>query len=266
MKELFVSFMLLLGAMTVQAEPAGRDKIEASDKVQSFIYRVVNAYPHDSKAFTQGLVIEDGVMYEGTGLYGGSSVRRVDLATGKVFQQYMLPPQFFGEGITVFGDKIIQLTWKSGVAFVYDKDGFELLRLFICPVEGWGITHDGQYLIISDGTATLYFIDPETFKVKRRVRVVDGKGGVTNLNELEYVEGKVFANIWQSDRIAIIDPATGRVDGWIDLSGLPGKEGESEQIDVLNGIAYDKQTRSLFVTGKLWPRLFQIELVNNSEE
>jgi glutamine cyclotransferase len=226
-----------------------------------FTYQVVNAYPHDRNAFTQGLVFEDGVLYEGTGRQGYSTLRRVDLATGDVLQIRKLPDQVWGEGITIFGKRIIQLTWQSGVGFVYDKSSFELLEEFHYPTEGWGITHDEERLIMSDGTSTLRFLDPETFEEIGRIEVRDEDGPVTRLNELEYVQGEIYANVWKSDRIARIAPDTGEVIGWIELAGILSPEDRIEPVDVLNGIAYDAENDRLFVTGKLWPRLFEIERV-----
>jgi glutaminyl-peptide cyclotransferase len=225
----------------------------------SYTYEVVKVYPHDQNAFTQGLVIEEGVLYEGTGLYGSSTLRRVDLETGNVLQTYTLTGEFFGEGITVFGDRIIQLTWQSQKGFVYDKQSFDLLQEFSYPTQGWGITNDGNQLIMSDGTATLYFLDPETFEKVGQVEVHDD-GPVTDLNELEYINGEVYANIWRTDKIAIIDPNTGQVTGWIDLTGIYNQE-NSDPNSVLNGIAYDAEGDRLFVTGKLWSQLFQISLI-----
>jgi len=226
----------------------------------NYTYQIVNVYPHDPNAFTQGLVFEDGFLYEGTGLHGSSSVRKVELETGAIVQLYELPPHYFGEGITIFDDKIIQLTWQSRVGFVYDKDTFELVQEFTYPTEGWGITHDGTSLIMSDGTATLYYLDPETFAEISRITVRDKGVLVSNLNELEYVQGEIYANVWQTDWIARIAPDTGDVDGWIYLEGLLPLEG-SHRVDVLNGIAYDAEHDRLFVTGKLWPKLFEIELI-----
>ena len=226
-----------------------------------FTYRVVDVYPHDLNAFTQGLVYEDGVLYEGTGLRGRSTLRRVELETGEVLQLLQISDEVFGEGVTIFGDRIIQLTWQSNVGFVYDKESFELLNDFSYPTEGWGLTHDGERLIMSDGTSTLHFLDPETLKETGRVEVSDNDRPVVRLNELEYIEGEVYANIWQTDRIARIAPDTGRVTGWIDLEGLLSVEDRSAQVDVLNGIAYDAEGDRLFVTGKLWPKLFEIEVV-----
>jgi len=233
----------------------------ASGEIPVYTYKIVNVYPHDRDAFTQGLVYVDGVLYEGTGLYGRSSLRIVDLETGEPVKLQKLPIDFFGEGITVMGDKLYQLTWKSRLGFVYDRETFDLLKQFTYRSEGWGITHDGERLIVSDGSALLYFWDPETLEELGRVTVRDDKGPVMRLNELEYVNGEVFANVWQTNRIARIDPKTGRVVGWIKLGGLLTKEDMSRPVDVLNGIAYDAEGDRLFVTGKLWPKLFEIELV-----
>ena len=188
-------------------------------------------------------------------------MRKVALETGEVLQSYDLPSTYFGEGITIYGDRIIQLTWKSKVGFVYNKASFELLQEFTYPTEGWGITHDGEHLIMSDGSSTLYFWDPETFEKVGQVDVYDESSPVTRLNELEYIQGEVYANVWYADRIARIDPQTGRVTGWIDLTGLLDPGSATQTIDVLNGIAYDAETDRLFVTGKLWPTLFEIDLV-----
>lgn len=229
--------------------------------VPVYTFRIINIYPHDPEAFTQGLVFEDGFLYEGTGLSGSSTLRRVELETGKVLQQYELPDQYFGEGITIAGSSIVQLTWTSHAGFVYDKNSFELLKHFAYSYEGWGITFDGTRLIISDGTATLHFLDPVTLSEIGTRQVHTSSGLVDRLNELEYVEGEIFANIWQSDFIARIDPATGRVTGFVDLSGLLGETGFDGKADVLNGIAYDAAGGRLFVTGKLWPYLFEVEMI-----
>jgi glutamine cyclotransferase len=236
------------------------NKPETVPELLNYTYRVVNVYPHDPDAFTQGLVYFNGSLYEGTGNYGKSTLRRVDLETGNVTQLYLLPTNLFGEGITVFGNNIIQLTWQNHVGFVYDVDSFELLHQFnYTTQEGWGITNNGTTLILSDGTATLCFLDPQTFQVVGSIEVSDQKP-VTNLNELEYVNGLVYANVWQQDKIAMINPQTGQVHGWVDLTGITG----SQTLDVdhvLNGIAYDPIGDRLFVTGKNWSELFEIELV-----
>lgn len=226
-----------------------------------YTYRVVQTYPHDADAFTQGLVFVDGVFYESTGRYGKSSLRKVDLSTGKVLQMVNLPEQYFGEGITAYRDTIIQLTWQSQKGFIYDKDTFDLIREFSYATEGWGITFDGRYLIMSDGTATLYFWDTETLQSVSQIEVTNNGAPVDRLNEMEYINGRIYANIWQTDRIAVIEPEGGRVVGWVDLTGLLQSQGGTYAADVLNGIAYDAQADKLYVTGKLWPWLFQIELV-----
>ena len=229
-----------------------------------YTYRVVNTYPHARDAFTQGLVFDDGLLYEGTGNYGSSTLRKVELETGRILQTRELPPKYFGEGITIYEDKIIQLTWQSHLGFVYDKPSFRLLRDFRYPTEGWGITHDKSRLIMSDGTSILHFLDPETFEETGRIQVKDGSRPVGGLNELEYVRGEIYANVWPTDRVARISPQTGRVVGWIELGGLLTREDLTRPVDVLNGIAYDSKRGRLFVTGKWWPRLFEIEIVSRS--
>lgn len=228
-------------------------------KPLNYTYDIIKVYPHDSNAFTQGLIFEDEVLYEGTGLYGQSTLRRVELETGKIMQLYTLPSQFFGEGITIFDNKIIQLTWRSNIGFVYDKHSFDLLAEFSYPTEGWGITNDGSRLIMSDGTATLYFLDPVTFEQVGQIEVHD-IGPVTELNELEYIKGEVYANIWKEEKIAIINPQSGEVTGWIDLEGIQDSENRDPN-NVLNGIAYDAKEDRLFVTGKRWSQLFEINLI-----
>ena len=225
-----------------------------------YTYRIVNVYPHDPSAFTQGLGFHNGFLYEGTGNYGSSTLRKVDLRTGKILQMHRLLPQYFGEGITIYHDKIIQLTWQSHVGFVYDKASFKLLREFHYLTEGWGITHDGSRLIMSDGTSILRFLNPETFEEIGRLQVSDNSGPVVGLNELEYVRGEIYANVWQTDRIARISPQTGRVVGWVELRGLLTRGDLNRPVDVLNGIAYDAKRDRLFVTGKWWPKLFEIEI------
>jgi glutaminyl-peptide cyclotransferase len=252
--------LVLLGAVLVFCCP-GLPGCSNSDGIPVYSYNIVNTYPHDRDAFTQGLVLDDGFLYEGTGLLGHSSLRRVELETGAVLQIHELPDQFFGEGITIYGNRVIQLTWQSNVGFVYDKTSFELLQQFNYSTEGWGITHNGTHLIMSDGTPTLHFRDPQTFEETSQLSVFDNNGPVTKLNELEYVQGEIYANVWQTDRIARISPETGQVVGWIDFEGLLTAEDRTEPVDVLNGIAYDAQADRLFVTGKLWPKLFEIELV-----
>lgn len=256
-KAIILSLLLLAAALSSSAMG---EQGALPPEVPVYGYRVCKVFPHDSEAFTQGLAMADGALYEGTGLNGRSSLRRVVLETGAVLRSRVLPREFFGEGVTVLGNRIFQLTWRSGIGFVYDRNTFALLRTFIYPAEGWGLTTDGTRLIASDGTATLRFLDPESLKEQGRLEVVDRSGPVGGLNELEYVEGSIYANVWQTERIAMIDAQSGRVTGWLDLSGLLTVEERSRPVDVLNGIAYDSRTGRLYVTGKLWPRLLQIEL------
>ena len=234
----------------------------ASKGTPIYTYKIVKAYPHDRNAFTQGLVFENGVLYEGTGLLGRSSLRKVELETGSILQTRALPAEIFGEGITIYENKVVQLSWRSHIGFVYEKDSFELVRTFNYTTEGWGITHDGNRLIMSDGTPVLYFLNPATFEKIGQVQVVDQNEPVALLNELEYVRGEIFANVWLTDRIARIAPQSGRVVGWIDLKGILSPEDLTEPVNVLNGIAYDATADRLFVTGKLWPKLFEIELLS----
>jgi glutaminyl-peptide cyclotransferase len=224
-------------------------------------YQVLHVYPHDPDAFTQGLQYVDGVLYEGTGLNGRSSIRRVALETGKVLQKRDVPEAYFGEGITVWKSELFELTWQSGVAFVYDRTTFEPKRTIRYVGEGWGLTEDGTNLIMSDGTNELRLLDPVTFKERSRIKVTALGAPLKNLNELEYVKGEILANVWQTDYIARIAPATGKVAGYIDLRGLLTPL-ERTRTDVLNGIAYDAKGDRLFITGKLWPKVFEIKVVS----
>jgi len=257
LKLFFAGFITLLVVVLVFLYP--NSKKPGTSAV--WTYEVVNTFAHDQKAFTQGLVFENGVLYEGTGLPGRSTLRKVELETGNILKMHKLTPEFFGEGITIYRDNVIQLTYKENVGFVYSKDTFELLRKFNYPTEGWGITHNGTHLIMSDGTPTLYFLDPETFEQVSRIRVYDRNVSVWGLNELEYVEGQIYANVWPTERIVRIAPETGRVTGWIDMKGLLARQDYTGYEDVLNGIAYDKKSGRLFVTGKFWPKLFEIKLI-----
>lgn len=224
-------------------------------------YRVVHVYPHDPQAFTQGLIYLDGHLYESTGLNGHSTLREVDLETGRVIREISIPPQYFGEGLTNWGNTLVQLTWKAHLGFVYDRNTFQLIRTFHYPWQGWGLTQDGRHLILSDGSATLHFLNPRTFAEVRSIHVTDHGKPVEELNELEYIRGEIYANVWMTNKIVRISPVTGRVLGTINLTGLlPAIEVRSQDA-VLNGIAYDAAHNRLFVTGKLWPRLFQIEVV-----
>lgn len=228
-----------------------------------YSYRIINEYPHDSKAFTQGLLYENGTLYESTGLLKKSSLRQVELETGKVLKIFNMSDEHFGEGITIFGDSIIQLTWQSNTGFVYNISDFNQTGEFHYSTEGWGLTTDGDQLIMSDGTAKLHFLDPETYQEIRSVNVTDNGTAITRINELEYVDGEIYANIWLKDRIARISPETGEVLGWIDLTGILNK---TDGVDVLNGIAYDAENERLFVTGKYWPTIFEIEVVAVDKE
>ena len=222
--------------------------------------RVVASFPHDPDAFTQGLAIEGNSLYEGTGQYGQSSLRRIDLETGAIESEYPLPANYFGEGITVLGDRIYQLTWKEGVCLVYDKASLKPIASLRYPGEGWGLATDDRHLFLSDGTSTIRVLDPKTFQMIRRVRVKQGRRPIDKLNELEYVNGELLANIWYSDQIARIDPTSGEVVGWIDCSAIyPARQRPSVE-HVLNGIARDAASGRLFITGKNWPRLYEIEI------
>lgn len=233
----------------------------AYDSIPVYTYRVVHTFSHDPEAFTQGLVYADGTFYEGTGLRGRSTLRQVDPETGEVMRFHKLPDDIFGEGIALHGGKIIQLTYTSNVGFVYDKHSFEVIGEFTYPTEGWGITSDGNRLIMSDGTSTLHLLDPVTFEAAGRIDVTAGGRPVRGLNELEYIKGDVYANIWPTDRIARISLQTGEVTGWIRLSGLEGPQDASDPANVPNGIAYDAEDDRIFVTGKLWPRIYQIQFI-----
>ena len=224
-------------------------------------YRIVNTFPHDPTAFTQGLLYLDGFLYESAGLYGKSSLRKVRLETGEVLQQRAVDPKCFAEGLASWGKQLIQLTWQEGRAFVYDLATFTLERTLGYAGEGWGLTHDGARLIMSDGSPTLKFLNPVTLRQAGWLTVKEGTTPVDELNELEFVNREIYANIWNTDRIARISPDSGQVLGWIDLTGLRPAEQRADAAAVLNGIAYDPARNRLFVTGKLWPSIFEIELV-----
>lgn len=223
-------------------------------------YEVVRVHPHDRGAFTQGLIFRDGHLYESTGLNGRSSLRKVELESGKVLEQVEVDRAYFAEGLTDWGSRLLQLTWQSGKAFVYERASLKQVATRTYPGEGWGLTQDGKRLILSDGTPVLRFLDPETFAETGRVTVTYAGRPLANLNELEFVKGEIFANVWQSNSIVVIDPASGQVTRRIDLPGLLDANDRREPVDVLNGIAYDAKGDRLFVTGKLWPKLFEIRL------
>jgi glutaminyl-peptide cyclotransferase len=251
-------FLLVLTAMTLL--PVAAAQISSPTDT----YQVVRTYPHDPNAFTQGLIYVDGHLYESTGLNGRSALRLLDLATGNVLQKHDLAHEFFGEGLTDWGSTLIQLTWTSHKAFVYDRFSFSLQRTISFDGEGWGLTHDETVLILSDGTPTLRLLDPKSLRVTRRLRVTDQSGhAVENLNELEYVRGEIYANVWQTNEIIRISPRTGKVLGRIDLTGIIDKRELHGEGAVLNGIAYDAAGDRLFVTGKLWPKLFEIKVLKH---
>lgn len=224
-------------------------------------YKVIAEYPHDPKAFCQGFVVADGQMYEGTGKYGESTLRKIDLETGRILSVVPLDSAYFGEGVTILDGQIYQLTWQNRIGLVYDQKTMKRVNTFRYTGEGWGLTNDGKRLILSDGTSMLRFIDPKTFNVVKRLRVRGTSGAVDKLNELEYVKGEILANIWYADRIARISPESGEILGWIDLSGLYPEKLRASREDVLNGIAFDEASERLFVTGKNWPKVYEIELV-----
>jgi glutamine cyclotransferase len=241
---------------------AGRPDRQQSPEPSPPVYtfKVRKSFPHDPAAFTQGLVLYDGALFESTGLYGASSLRKVDLQTGRVLRKIDVPAEYFAEGMTIFQGKIFQLTWKAHKGFTYDPKSFEKTGEFAYEGEGWGLTHDDRFLIMSDGTNQIRFLDPSNFEVVRTIKVFDAARPLMELNELEYIKGEIYANVWQTDRIARIAPASGEVREWIDLHGLLEIKDNSQPVDVLNGIAYDEATDRLFVTGKLWPKLFEIQL------
>src|SRR5690349_6512311 len=223
-------------------------------------YEIVNDYPHDPQAFLQGLVWYDNGFFEGTGLKGHSTLRRVEFPSGRVVKSISLAPELFGEGVALVGDRIVQLTWTTKRGFVYDRDSFKLLREFSYDTEGWGITYDGKNLLMSDGSSTLTYLDPETFQPVRRLNVTWNGRPQDQLNELEYIEGEIWSNVWQTNYILRIDPETGRVKSYLDLKNLLAPQLRKGSEDVLNGIAYDAQSKRIFVSGKLWPRLFEIRV------
>jgi glutaminyl-peptide cyclotransferase len=254
-----VMLVLLIGQLLFAAAQVSQG--QGARKTPLYSFKIINTFPHDSEAFTQGLEYRGGFLYESTGLKGRSSLRKVRLETGEVLQRIDLPADYFGEGITLFKNEIVQLTWQSHVGFVYNLSDFRQVRQFSYPGEGWGLANDGREIFMSDGTPEIRVLDPATLAEKRRFTVHDGTMQIRDLNELEYVEGELCANIWQTNRIARISPQTGEVLGWVDLTGLLSPVYRLAEGAVLNGIAYDAQHKRLFVTGKLWPYLFEIRLV-----
>ena len=249
------------GAALLACSSAVDEARAAQVKTPRYGFRVLKAFPHDPTAFTQGLVFADGIFYESTGLRGFSTLRKVTPETGNVIQQIPIEEPYFAEGLALVGNELLQLTWEEKTGFVYDKTTLKRLRTFSYPTEGWGMAYDGARLVMSDGSANLFFMDPKTQKITKTLPVKERGRPVLSLNELEWVKGEIWANVWQTDVIARIDPATGNVVGWIDLTGLLSRAARGPEGDVLNGIAWDKAGDRIFVTGKKWPLLFQIELV-----
>ncbi|BAZ43115.1 hypothetical protein NIES4102_01110 [Chondrocystis sp. NIES-4102] len=258
MKKKFIA-LAIITAMFITSVYA-RENQFLSTPPKTCGYQVVNTYPHDPTAFTQGLIYHQGELYESTGIAGQSSIRRVELPTGKVLQIHRLQDSYFGEGMTLWQDRLIQLTWVSKLGFVYDRHTFQQLQTFTYPTEGWGLTHNDRELILSDGSSKLYFLDPDNFQLVRQIEVRDGQNPIDKLNELEYINGEIFANVWLTNRIARISPKTGQVKGWIDLTGIIDPLPTPKQDAVLNGIAYDRDQNRLFVTGKFWNKLFEIDI------
>jgi glutaminyl-peptide cyclotransferase len=250
--------LVILGCLALAY---GGDHLTAQSSTPVDTYRVVKAYPHDTSAYTQGLIYRDGFLYESTGRNGLSRLRKVRLETGEVVQERRVDQAHFAEGLADWKDQLVQLTWQSNIAFVYDFASFAPRRTHSYSGEGWGLTHDGKRFILSDGTNQLRFLDPETFREMGSIAVLDGQTPVRDLNELEYIRGEIYANVWHTDRIARISPETGRVIRWIDLRGLMSGGYKLDSEAVLNGIAYDAARNRLFVTGKLWPRIFEIEVI-----
>jgi glutaminyl-peptide cyclotransferase len=256
-----MSVLLATNAVALMGQPHQVQRLPfVGSRAPVSRYVIAHVYPHDPHAFTQGLEYQDGALFEGTGLNGESTVRRVEIATGRVLQRTSIPADYFGEGITTWGQTILQLTWQSEMGFIYDRATLKQLRTFRYNGEGWGLTHNATHVIMSDGSASLRFLDPRTLTETHRLLVTDAGIPVRDLNELEWVNGEIYANVWQADFVARISPTSGRVLGWIDLSGLLSPAEKRNGADVLNGIAYDAARNRLFVTGKLWPKLFEIKI------
>jgi glutaminyl-peptide cyclotransferase len=262
MKKMTVTRLLALAFLLAALSPLlPAQSSQPIHPTPEYTFQIVQVFPHDSTAFTQGLAYRNGFLYEGTGLNGRSSLRKVRLETGEVVQRVELPPEFFGEGITLVNREVVQLTWQSHTGFIYDLSTFRLLRRFSYSGEGWGLATNGREIFMSDGTPEIRVLDHGTLAEKRRFTVHDGATPISNLNELEFVDGEIFANVWGADRIARISPRSGEVLGWIDLKGLLSPVYRLDPGAVLNGIAYDSSHKRLFVTGKLWPSIFEIRIV-----
>ena len=248
---------------TEEARARNLEFLEGRD-APVYSYEVVRVHDHDSGNFTEGLVLDGGVLFEGTGLNGSSRLLKTDYRTWAVLGTVSLAPEYFGEGVTVLAGEVFQLTYTTNLGFVYDRENLQQIRTFSYPTQGWGLTHDGVSLIMSDGTDTLHLMDPASGIETGRVSVFDDLGPVVNLNELEYIDGKIYANIWKTDLIAIISPVSGEIAGWIDLAGLSSDPMDLMGENVLNGIAYDDETGHLLVTGKCWPHMYEIELIKDA--
>jgi glutamine cyclotransferase len=257
---LILSLMRDERANQINALSSGNNQATSEWRAQQLSYEVVSSYPHDPSSFTQGLVWHDGALYESTGLKGESKLRRLEFPSGRVRKEVSLASDLFGEGLALVDSRLVQLTWQSHRGFVYDLDTFRQLQEFSYDTEGWGLTYDGKNLILSDGSSNLFYLDPQTFKPIRKLPVTMNGKPLFELNELEFIEGEIWANVWQTDLIVRIDPSTGRVASFLDLKGLLAPSDKTGREDVLNGIAYDSDKKRIFVTGKLWPRLFEIKL------
>src|SRR5215470_20301097 len=259
--------VLVLALFSLQCQPGTNGnssnktpEAPATGPTPKYGYQIVNIFPHDSNAFTQGLILMDGKLLESTGQEGRSSLRRVELESGKVLKKVDVPLPYFAEGLAALNGKLYQLTWQHQIGFIYDAQTFDKVGQFTYQGEGWGLTTDGQSLILSDGSPQIKFIDPSSFKVTRTITVTDRSTKIADLNELEFVNGEIYANVWHENQIAMIDPQSGHVNAWIDLTGLM-PDGELQDPEaVLNGIAYDQPSDKLIVTGKLWPRVFEIKV------
>lgn len=251
----------LLNFLFITALSFSFSGVVSAEDLPLYDYEVINTYPHDPTAFTQGLIFKDGYLYESTGKYGHSSLRKVELKTGKSIKNKKIDDEFFAEGLTSFKQQLVQLSWKAGTAFIYEADSFDLIKTLSYPGEGWGLTSYNKQLILSDGSSVLRFLDPVTFKETSRLSVTLDSRPVKHLNELEMVNGNIFANVWLTDQLVIISPQTGQVIGVVNLTGLLKKYAAGIKADFLNGIAYDSEGDRLFVTGKYWPKLFEIKLI-----
>lgn len=258
---IFLIVSMLRDGPANQPNVASNNNQGASDsRAQQVSYEVVSSYPHDPTSFTQGLLWHDGALYEGTGLKGESRLRKLEFPSGRVLKEVSLAAEFFGEGLALVDSRLIQLTWQSHKGFVYDLETFRQLQEFAYDTEGWGLTYDGTSLILSDGSNDLFYLDPQTFKPIRKLAVTMNGKPLSELNELEFIEGEIWANVWQTDLIVRIDPSTGRVTSFLNLKGILAPSDKTGREDVLNGIAYDSERKRIFITGKLWPRIFEIRI------